>query len=169
MKKVKLFNLAILITALVLIISACSPSRVAVDEYDGVIAGGETPEVQETAKPAETAADPDSDEEPPPVVEVSGGVPDDVPVMDGAYQLQATMSGNNVLYQVDATVDEVVAFYQEELPKFEWEMAGPPDNAIGSIGTMLRENAAGDRLAINMQGNDLGGFVRLTITVSRVD
>ncbi len=169
MKKIKLFNLAILITALLLIISACSPSRVAVDEYDGVIAGGETPEVQETAKPAEPAADPGSGEEPPPVVEAPRGVPDDVPVMDGAYQLQATRSGNNVLYQVDATVDEVVAFYQEELPKFEWEMAGPPDNAIGSIGTMLRENAAGDRLAINMQGNDLGGFVRLTITVSRVD
>ena len=166
MKKVKLFNLAILIIALLLIISACSPSRIAVDEYDGVIAGGKTPEVQETAKPA---ADPDSNEEPPPVVEDPGGVPDDVPVMDGAYQLQVTRSGNNVLYQVDASVDEVVAFYQEELPKFEWEMAGPPDNAIGSIGTMLRENAAGDRLTINMQGNDLGGFVRLTITVSRVD
>jgi hypothetical protein len=169
MKKVKLFNLAILITALLLIISACSPSRVAVDDYDGVIAGGETPEVQETADPVEPAADPDPDEEPPPVVEDPGGVPDDVPVMDGAYQLQATRSGNNVLYQVDASVDEVVAFYKDELPKFEWEMAGPPDNAIGSIGTMLRENAAGDRLAINMQGNKLGGFVRLTITVSRMD
>ncbi len=84
MKKVKLFNLAILIIALLLIISACSPSRIAVDEYDGVIAGGETPEVRETTKPAEPAADPDSGEEPPPDVEVTGGVPDDVPVTDGA-------------------------------------------------------------------------------------
>jgi len=48
-------------------------------------------------------------------------------------------------------------------------MAGPPDNVMGSIGTMLRENTAGDRLAINMQGNDLGGFVRLTVSISRVD
>ncbi len=166
MKKVKLFDLAILITALLLIISACSPSRISVDEYNGVIAGGGTPEVQATAKPT---ADPDSGEEPPPVVEDSGSVPDDVPVMDGAYQLQVTRSGKNVLYQVDASIEEVVAFYQEELPKFEWELAGPPDNAIGSIGTMLRENTTGDRLAINMQYNKLGGFVRLTITVSRVD
>lgn len=166
MKKVKLLNQAILITALFVFISACSPDRISVDEYNGVIAAGETPEAQETAKPA---ADSDSGEEPPPVVEDSGGVPDDVPVMDGAYQLQATRSGKNVIYQVDASVEEVVAFYQEELPQFEWEMAGPPDNAIGSIGTMLRENAAGDRLTINMQGNDLGGFVRLIISVSRVD
>jgi hypothetical protein len=48
-------------------------------------------------------------------------------------------------------------------------MAGPPDNAIGSIGTMLRENAAGDRLAINMQANELGGFVILDISISRAD
>lgn len=166
MKKVKLFNLVILITALLLIISACSPSRISVDEYNGVIAGGETPEVQETAKPT---ADPDSGEEPPADIEVTGGIPDDVPVMDGAYQLQAGKSGKNVSYQVDASVEEVVAFYQEELPKFEWEMAGPPDNAIGSIGTMLRENAAGDRMAINMQFNQVGSFVRLTITISRVE
>ncbi len=169
MKKVNFLNLAILITALLLIISACSPSRVSVDEYDGEIAGGETIEVQETAKPVEPAADPDSGEEPPPVVEVTGGVPDDVPVMDGAYQLQVTRSGNKVLYQVDASVEEVIAFYQEELPKFEWEMAGPADNVMSFIGTMLRENVAGDRLAINLQGNDLGGFVILTISISRVD
>jgi len=166
MKKVKLLNLAILMAALLLIISACSPSRIAVDEYDGVIAGGETPEVQVTAEPV---ADPDSGEEPPPVVEVTGGVPDDVPVMDGAYQLQAGRTGKNVSYQVDASVEDVVAFYQDELPKFEWEMAGPPDNAIGSMGTMLRENTAGDRLTINMQANELGGFVKLTITISRAN
>ncbi len=58
-------------------------------------------------------------------------------MMNGAYQVQAGRSGKNVIYQVDASVEEVVAFYQEELPNFEWKMAGPPDNAIGSIGTML--------------------------------
>ena len=133
------------------------------DEDDGVIAGGETPEVQETAEPL---ADSDSGEEPPPDVAVTGGIPDNVPVMDGVYQLQAGRTGKNVIYQIDASVEEVVAFYQEELPKFEWELAGLPDIAIGSIGTMLRENAAGDRLAINMQANELGGFVRLIITIS---
>lgn len=166
MKKVNLINQAILIVALLMMISACSPSRVSVDEYDGVVAGGETPEVQKTTEPV---ADSESVEEPPPDVDVTGGVPADIPVMDGAYRLQAGRSGKNVNYQIDATVEDVIGFYQEELPKFAWEMAGPPDNAIGSIGTMLRENAAGDRLAINMQANELGGFVILDISISRAD
>jgi len=34
---------------------------------------------------------------------------------------------------------------------------------------MLRENAAGDRLAINMQFNELGNFVILSITISRAN
>jgi len=48
-------------------------------------------------------------------------------------------------------------------------MAGSPDNAVEAIATMLRKNEAGDRLAINMQTNELGGFIRLTITISRAN
>jgi hypothetical protein len=151
-----------MIAAFILVISACTPSKISVDEYGGVISGEEAPEAQKTAEPV---WGPDSGDESPQVVEVSGGVPADVPVMDGAYQLQAGRSGKNVSYQIDAAVEDVVSFYQEELPKFEWEMAGTPDNAIGSIGTMLRENAAGDRLAINMQANERGGFVILNISI----
>jgi len=32
---------------------------------------------------------------------------------------------------------------------------------------MLRENTVGDRLTINMQANELGGFVSVTILVIR--
>ena len=82
--------------------------------------------------------DSDSGEELPPDVEVTSGVP----VMDGACQLQDGRSDKNVIYQIDASEEEVVAFYQEELPEFEWELAGPPDNAIGPIDKIRRENAA---------------------------
>ena len=88
--------------------------------------------------------------------------------MDGAYELQANPSGKNVVYTIDSTVEDVVLFYQEVLADYGWDIAGPADTAVGSIGTMLRENTNGDRLAINLQGNEVGGFVRLNITIHRV-
>ena len=140
-----------------------------------LVACGGTPDTQsqETAPEAEpveeVAPETGEEQEPAPVVEEEESGGDDVPIMDGAYQLQISRTGNNVNYQVDGTIEDVLTFYQEELPKFAWEMAGPPDNAISNIATMLRENADGDRIAVNMQYNELGGFVILTITVSRAD
>jgi hypothetical protein len=46
-------------------------------------------------------------------------------------------------------------------------MLGTPDNTVGAIDKMLRENDDGDRLAIDIQANELGGFVCLIITISR--
>lgn len=168
MKRINLLNVAILITIILLFITACSPDRVLVDEFDQVPAGDSTGDVQETEEPIDEPEAVES-KEPPPVADVTGSVPEDIPVMDGAYQLQAGTSGKNVVYQIDSTIEEVVTFYQEELPNYAWELAGPPDNVVASIATMLRENVAGDRLAINMQANNLGGFVRLTLTISRAD
>jgi hypothetical protein len=37
------------------------------------------------------------------------------------------------------------------------------------MATMLRENAEGDRITINMQANQLGGFVRISISVVDVN
>lgn len=152
---------------LILFISACTPSRVPVDEFNQVPAGGdESPgEVQETPPLIDQ---PPSNEESQPAVTQSNEVPEDIPIMDGANNLQVARDGTNIQFQIDGAIEDVVAFYQEALPDFGWEIAGPPDNVIGVIATMLRENEVNDRLAINMQANELGGFVLLTITVNRV-
>jgi len=164
--KIGKFSILLAVISALFIISACSPSRVLVSEYDKI-----TPEAatSEPEVPEGSASDPVEDEEPAPVVVDEGKGLDDVPIMESGYQVQKGRTGKNVVYQVDSSIDEVVTFYQEELPNHSWELAGPPDNAVGSIATMLRENADGDRLAINMQANDLGGFVRITITISRAD
>ena len=174
MKRINLQYIAVLLASLFIFLSACSPSRVSVEEFNqeqGVSPTATPEEVQETEDMAEE--DPDTEvsevEEAPVVADVTGAVPEDVPVIDDAYRLVAGSSGKNVVYQVDTTIEEVVTFYQEELPNSAWEMAGPPDNQVATIATMLRENAAGDRLAINMQRNELGGFVRVTVTISRAD
>lgn len=152
---------------LMLVITACSPSRIPVAEYEKTAStGGEPTEAEEAPPPDDEG---DTSEVAPPVEPVEGELPEDVPVMEDAYDLQVGRRENTVVYQVDTTIEDVVSFYQEELPKLGWELRGPPDNAVGSIATMLRYNSAGDQLAINMQGNELGGFVTLTITISRVE
>jgi len=166
MKIGKFSFLLIGLSLLVITISACSPSRVLVEDYDQVPAGAATTEPE---APEESVPEPVEDQGPAPVEEDNGNNLDDVPIMDEAYQVQKGRSGKNVVYQVDASIEEVVTYYQEVLPNYEWELAGPPDNAVASIATMLRENAAGDRLAINMQANELGGFVRVNITISRAN
>ena len=168
MKIGKFSILLIAISLVIFTISACTPSRVSVDEYN---LGLPTTTNSESEPEAVEEVTPETSEEqePAPVVVEEEGKGEDVPIMEAGYQVQISRSGNNVNYQVDGTIEEVLTFYQEELPKFGWEMAGPPDNAISNIATMLRENADGDRLALNMQFNELGGFVILTITVSRAD
>ncbi len=102
-----------------------------------------------------------------PAAESGPQIPDDVPVMPGAYKLQVLRHGTQIVYQVDGTIEDVIAFYQQELEALGWQMAGPPDNAVGSIATMLRENQAGDKMSINLQYNPLGNFVSVNIAVVR--
>jgi len=96
------------------------------------------------------------------------GVPEDIPIMEGAYKLQVARAGAYVIYQVDGSIEDVVTFYQQELPNFGWHEVRSPDTAMGAMATILRENDAKDRLNISMQKNELGGFVAVTISVQRV-
>lgn len=164
--KKTIFVIAILVA--ILAASACTPNRIPVDEYDA----GQLPAATSEPQPAEdtapdTGEDQQAEPEAEPVETVEESSKDDVPIMESATNVQVSVAGTNITYQVEGTIEEVVTFYQEELPGYGWEMAGPPDNAVGFIATMLRENSDGDRLAINMQFNELGGFVILTITISR--
>ena len=169
MNRGKSLSFGILVLSSLFILSACAPSRISVEQYneaEGIVAPTDIPTIEAPVDETDSGSEV---VEPPPDVETTGKIPEDIPIMDGAYELQAGRSGRNVVYQVNSPIEDVLAFYVAELPGLGWEMAGPPDNAVGSIGTMLRENAIGDRLAVNMQGNEVGGFVRLNITISRVD
>ena len=167
MKTGKLSILLAVFIMATIAVSACTPSRISVEEYDQVQSPAETAE----AEPVEEAVVPDTSEEqePEPVATEEKDPLADFPIMDGGYQVQISRSGENITFQVDGTIEDVVTYYQAELPNYAWEMAGPPDNAVANIATMLRENADGDRLAINMQFNELGNFVILTVTISRAN
>jgi len=132
-------SLKVLLSGIVLLIvsiSACTPSRVPVDEFNQAPAGGdESPrEVPETPLPIGDSA---PAEEAQPIATQSLIVPEGIPIMDGATNLQVARDGTNIQFQIDGAIVDVVAFYQEVLPDFGWEIAGPPDNVIGLIATML--------------------------------
>lgn len=97
----------------------------------------------------------------------SSGVPADIPVMDAAYSLQVMRGGDNIVYKVDADIEEVVNFYKGAMPDAGWQETSSPDTVVASIASLVRQNDAGDRIVLNLQANQLGGFVTISISVTR--
>lgn len=152
---------------ILLFAAGCSPSAGPVDE------GGESPAVITEQAPLEGGEGGGVQTEEGVIETDVGaapvgppGVPEDVPIMEGYSNLQVA-NASNISYKVDGEIEDVVNFYQQELPNYGWESAGNPDTQAGRIAAMLRVNQDGDRMSINMQHNELGGFVVVTITIAR--
>ena len=95
-------------------------------------------------------------------------MPEDVPLFEGARDLQVTEDQTNIGFVIDnIEIIDVVSWYQEQLPIYNWEMGRNPDSALGSMATMVRQNANGDRISISMQYNQIGGFVVVQINLNR--
>jgi len=94
-------------------------------------------------------------------------IPADVPVMDGAYNLDVVRNATQVNYTVDGDISTVMTFYQEKLPAVGWTTVKGVDSAVGSVGSMTRQNDAKDSLSINMSYNQNGNFVTVLIAISR--
>ena len=101
--------------------------------------------------------------------QLSAEVPDDIPIMPGAYRLQVARSGSQITYQVDGDIPPVVEFYQQQLETLGWQMTRSPDSVVGAIAAMARTNEAGDSLTINMQYNPNGDFVVIAIAILRAE
>jgi hypothetical protein len=95
--------------------------------------------------------------------------PQDLPLPEGAYKVDVSAGGTQVSYEHTGTIQDMVDYLQSELPGFGWDVQTSPDSAVGSIATMLRKNAAGDTLSVNMQYNSNGDFTTLTMAVLRAN
>ncbi|MEW6716709.1 MAG: hypothetical protein AB1345_04285 [Chloroflexota bacterium] len=95
-------------------------------------------------------------------------VPEDIPLPEGYYSLQVMRNGTQIFFKVDGIIEDVLTFYQGALPEAGWTVMGPPDNAVGAIATMYRENEKGEKISLNMQYNQLANFVSVNIAVQRV-
>jgi hypothetical protein len=87
--------------------------------------------------------------------------------MEGYRDFQATSDFTNISYVVDGKVEDVVTWYQEQLPQYGWEMSRAPDTALGSMANMSRINADKDRLTLSLQHNPIGEFSVIRIVVVR--
>jgi hypothetical protein len=103
-----------------------------------------------------------------PVVATSApsGVPEDVPIMPDAYDLQIP-NQLNLTYKVDLQIKDVVAFYQQELPTDGWDQPANPDSVVGSMAQMARSKANGDRITFSIQYNPVGEFTIVQIYITR--
>lgn len=143
----KLVGLVIIISFLV------SCSRGSTQEPE-VINGNQTNQTESEAQAGTGDAESEASE---------SEVAEDIPIMVGGRRLEVAMDGSNISYEVDGQIEDVVAFYQEELPKYGWEMTRSPDNVVGAMATMARVNEAGDRLTFSLQYNPMGEFVVIRI------
>jgi hypothetical protein len=64
-------------------------------------------------------------------------IPEDIPVMEGAYNLRVSSSGNSISYRVQAVFEDVILFYQEQTVVMGWEQLGGEQIMSDSI-TMQR-------------------------------
>jgi hypothetical protein len=148
----------------VLVGTACQPSRrpVPQEELEQQVATVSAPQEAQTTEPA--SGETPAETEPP----ASGsGIPADIPIPDSVYEMQVSRKGSFVQFKVDGEIADMISFYQQNFPELGWEEGRAPDISLEQMGTMLRQKENGDRVAINMQKNALGGFVFVTITVSR--
>jgi hypothetical protein len=172
MKRKNVFRLLAIVLALSLLLGACRGSSgsepPANDSGSNSSDAGDSGSTDSGDAPddgtgGEAAGDPPSEDP------AGDAVPDDVPVMPGAYNLDVIREGSQINFYVDAEMEEVMAYYATELAALGWEETRTPDSAIGSIGSMVRQNAAEDALSISMSYNANGGFTVIQIAVSRAD
>ena len=157
MKK-KLFVILGVVVILALALSACGRSSSSGGEDTG---GGNTGNAQPgAANVGEGAAMPVAED-------VGDEWPEDVPLHPEAFDIDIARGATQLTFKVPGDIENIVAFLQEELPGFGWETEVTPDSAIGAMATMLRQNAEGQRMSINIQYNQLGDFVTIIMAVVR--
>ncbi|OGO12658.1 MAG: hypothetical protein A2Y53_01760 [Chloroflexi bacterium RBG_16_47_49] len=152
MKPNKVFLIIVTIFILTLFSVACSKETVTTAPVDNPVA------TQESIEPTqETSA---ATSEPT-------GVPEDVPIVPDAYELEVA-NQLNLEYKVNLPIKDVVEFYQQEFPNYGWDVINNPDSVVGSMAQMSRSNAEGDRLIFSIQYNPVGEFAINKIFITRV-
>jgi hypothetical protein len=99
----------------------------------------------------------------------SYGQPIDVPIIDGAIDVQVSRTGENIGYKADAhTLQEMYDYYREQLDIIGW-IPGPNEieTVVSRQISLARANEAGDRITISMQHNPVGEFVIVSIFLTR--
>jgi hypothetical protein len=151
MRSNKIFVFLPIMFVLLVLLVACSKGEEASGPAENPIATqGSLPSTQKSPAPTKAPL----------------GVPEDVPVMPDAYELQIP-NEVTVYYKVDLPLKDVVTFYNEELPNYGWEQPKIPDSALGAMAQMARSKSDGDRITLSIQNNPVGEFTIVQISLTR--
>ena len=171
MKKI-LINVLVLAIMFTLFSAACSsgPPTVTVappGQDDGSGAAEPTQAPASSDEASDPTEETEIEQEPIPVDE--RGIPLDIPIMEGAYDIQVSLSrsGVDINFRVDMSVEDTVAYFQENLPTMGWMETTSKDTAFGALGSMARINEAEDNMALSMNYNPGGEFTQVVVSVSR--
>lgn len=123
------------------------------------------PQTENTVTNQEPASSPT--EKPSSEVSEPKGPPEDVPIMPEGYDLKV-VNPLNLTYKVDLPAEDVLKYYQDELPNYGWEITKNPDSSVGATSQMTRENSKGDKINTTMQYNPVGKFTIVQIYINRV-
>jgi len=169
MKKQSVLFLIVLTLLAMLLMTACgtppatSQAEPTAPPSSGSETGTEEPAAEEPAT-TETVGEETSSGGP---TLDENGVPTDVPLMAEMYDLRVEAESTRIIYKVVGTVEDVVTFYQTELPLLGWDKVLGADSAIGAMGAMGRQNAQSDKLSVSLSFNPNGNFVTVIIDIHR--
>lgn len=93
-------------------------------------------------------------------------IPEDVPIISNAYDLKVP-DEFTIYYKVDLPLQDVVKFYNDELPNYGWDEPKYPDSAVGAMAQMARSKQDKDRITFSMQYNPVGEFTVVQISLTR--
>jgi len=95
------------------------------------------------------------------------GVPEDVPLMPGAYSVQVMRPNLLVVYRVNKPLEEVLAFYQSVLQRYGWHQLSLGDTVVGSAATLMRFKTNGDRLVLSLRYKPAERATIVAISIKR--
>jgi len=151
MKSKRIFLLLIAITVLLVLLVACSKGTTVSEP------GANQGETQESLPPTQGTIIP---------TKAPLGVPEDVPILPDAYDLKVP-NEFTIYYKVDLPLQDVVTFYNEELPNYGWDEPKYPDSAVGAMAQMARSKPDKDRITFSIQFNPVGEFTVVQISLTR--
>jgi len=120
--------------------------------------------LEPTATSAETQ--PQATESPaeptPSKVEPESGIPYNVPVMEGAADLEIQDTGTVTYLMKETMIEDVVEFYQTVMPEQGWELVTASE--IGLMSTLVFQTAEA-RVSISLQANNIAKTVTVRMFI----